>query len=75
LQKTTPSTIRGRVFGLLGTLSSALAPVAMGLAGVVADLVNKNILLIYTSCGAILVIIDILLAMNKEYRNFLSYKS
>ncbi len=75
LQKTTPSAIRGRVFGLLGTLSSALAPVAMGLAGVVADLVNKNIPLIYTSCGTILVIIDILIAMNKEYRDFLSYKS
>jgi MFS family permease len=75
LQKTTPSEIRGRVFGLLGTISSALAPIAMGLAGAVADLVNKNIPLIYISCGAILVVIDIIISLNKEYRHFLSYES
>ena len=74
LQKTTPSEIRGRVFGLLSTLSSALAPLAMGLAGIVADLVNQNIPLIYTTCGAILVIVSIAISLNREFRNFLSYE-
>lgn len=75
LQKTTRSEIRGRVFGLLNTLSLALFPIAMGLAGIVADLVNKNIPLIYTSCGFILVILSIILSMNKDFRNFISYEA
>jgi len=74
LQKTTPSEIRGRVFGLLYTLSLALFPIAMGLSGIVADLVNHNIPLIYITSGVILVILSIILSLNRDFRDFLSYE-
>ncbi|HIP71156.1 MAG TPA: MFS transporter [Anaerolineae bacterium] len=51
LQLTTPGDIRGRVFGLLGTLAGALTPLAMGAAGIIADLTGQNIPLIYIACG------------------------
>lgn len=74
LQITTPGEIRGRVFGLLGTLSSSLAPLAMGLAGVVADLVGQNIPLIYVSCGAIMVVLSLTVLLNRHVRAFLAYE-
>jgi MFS family permease len=51
IQMSTPSEIRGRVFGLLGTMSAGLAPISMGLAGFVADALDRNIPLIYAFCG------------------------
>lgn len=75
LQITTPSEMRGRLFGLLGTISGSLAPVAMGLAGVVADLVNQNIPLIYLACGAIMTVLSLALLLNREVRQFLSYEA
>jgi len=72
LQITTPGEIRGRVFGLLGTLSGSLAPIAMGLAGVVADLVGQNIPLIYLSCGAIMAVLSLAVLLNRHVRDFLA---
>ena len=51
IQLSTPSEFRGRVFGLIATLSGGLTPIAMGLAGIVADLVDKDITLIYLVCS------------------------
>lgn len=73
LQLTTPSEIRGRVFGLLGTLSGAVAPLAMGLSGIVADLLNKNYPLVYIFCGGSMVFITSLVTFNKNYRDYLAY--
>lgn len=75
LQLTTPSEIRGRVFGLLGTLIGAITPIAMGLSGVVADLVDKNIPIIYITCGIFMATFSIIVALNKNYREFLSFES
>ncbi len=74
VQATTPGQIRGRVFGLLATISGSLAPVAMGLAGVVADLLDQNIPLIYVACGAIMTSLSVLIAFNADFRRFLSYE-
>ena len=74
LQLTTPSEIRGRVFALLGTLSGGLAPIAMGLSGVVADLLDRNIPLIFGICGVVALILSIILASNKDFRLFLAYE-
>ncbi|MDZ7264702.1 MAG: MFS transporter [candidate division KSB1 bacterium] len=71
LQFTTPSAIRGRVFGLLGTLVGIISPIAMGLSGAIADLLNQNIPLIYEICGISLASLSILIALNKNYRNYL----
>jgi MFS family permease len=68
VQVTTPNEIRGRVVGLLTALSTALTPVAAGLAGVTADLLDQNIRLLYAGCGAILAAIALILSTNREYR-------
>ena len=72
LQLASPSEFRGRVFGLLATLTSGLAPLGMGIAGVIADLANKNIPAIYATCGVLVLILSIGMAFSKEARDFLT---
>ena len=74
LQITTPSEIRGRVFGLLGTLSMGLMPIGLGLAGVVADWTNHNIPLIFAFCGVVIVLAAVIFSSQREFRSFLSYE-
>jgi MFS family permease len=74
IQVTTPSEIRGRVFGVMGTVSGGLAPLAMGLAGVVADMLNHNIPVIYVACGLTTALMGVLLSMSRDFRNFLAYE-
>ena len=74
LQLSAPSEIRGRVFGLLGTLTSGLAPLGMGVGGVIADLANKNIPAIYAVCGLLVLALSIALVFSKEARNLLMGK-
>ncbi len=73
LQLTTQSEIRGRVFGLLGTLSTGLVPIGMGLAGVVADLVNQDIPLIMAVSGLATSALTVVVAFDRHFREFLSY--
>ncbi|MDY7076348.1 MAG: MFS transporter [Chloroflexota bacterium] len=73
VQITTPGEIRGRVFGLLAAISGSLTPIAMGLAGVVADLVNQNIPLIYVSCGAIMTLLSVLVSLSRDFHGFLAH--
>jgi MFS family permease len=74
LQVTTPDYMRGRIFGLLGTLSQALTPLAMGLSGLIADWSSQNIPLIYIACGGISLVIAITLSMNQKLHDFLAYE-
>lgn len=74
LQVTTPSELRGRVFGLLSTFAMGLAPIGLGLSGIVADLTNQNIPLIFITCGGILAALSILASISREFRNFLEEK-
>ena len=74
LQMTTPSEIRGRVFGVLGTISGGLMPIGIGLAGVIADLAHQNIPAIFMVCGAITGACIVLVSTNREFRNFLAYE-
>ena len=71
LQIAIPSEMRGRVFGLLITLTGGLTPISMGLSGVIADLVNQNIPLIYAVCGIITFSLTILTSFSKNFRIFL----
>lgn len=71
LQMASSSEIRGRVFGLLGTLTSGLAPIGMGIGGVIADLADKNIPAIYVVCGLLVLVLSIVMACSKEARDFL----
>ena len=74
IQLTTPSQIRGRVMGFLGTLAGGLSPLAMGLAGWVADLLNQNIPLLMAICGGTAAVLSALVSLNGEFRSFLSYE-
>lgn len=75
LQLSTPSEIRGRVFGLLGMVAGGLTPIAMGLSGVVADALNQNIPLIYAVSGGIMVLLSILVAFLPQARDLLAYEA
>lgn len=74
VQMTTPADMRGRVFGLLNTLAVGLTPLAMGLSGVVADLVNQNIPLIYRTCGGIALALSLLVVLSERFRALLAYE-
>ena len=72
LQLSVPSEMRGRVFALLNSISGGLAPVAMGLAGVAGDLLDKNIPLIFVICGGLTLLTCVVSAFSKHYREFLN---
>ncbi len=72
VQMTTPSEIRGRVFGVLNALTVGLMPVGMGLGGIVADLLDQNIRLIYFTCGTIMAVLSVAAALSGSYRRFLA---
>ncbi len=74
IQVTTPSEIRGRVVGLLAALSSSLTPIAMGLAGVIADLLHQNIPAIYIGCGAIMTAATLWLSTSRGFRSILAFE-
>ncbi|UCE42146.1 MAG: MFS transporter [Candidatus Aminicenantes bacterium] len=71
LQIAVPSEMRGRVFGLLITLTGGLTPISMGLSGIIADLVNQNIPLIYAVCGITTLLLTIITSFSKNFRAFL----
>lgn len=75
VQVNTPQEIRGRVFGLLATISGAAAPIAMGLSGIVADLLDQNIPLVYLLCSVIMTALMVTISMNREFRAYLSQKT
>ena len=72
LQLATPTEIRGRVFGLLMTITRGLSPLAMGLTGFVADMTHRNIPLIYVVCGAVATLLASNVAVRRECRDFLA---
>jgi MFS family permease len=72
IQVATPSEMRGRVMGLLGTLSGGLIPLGMAVGGVVGDLTNKNVpLILLVTAGTALVITFFMIA-SRECRAFLA---
>ncbi len=72
IQGTTPSEIRGRVLGLLGTLVLGLVPVAQGLSGLLIDAVNKQVTVIYVAVGLICMLLMGLAWSNHTFRKFLA---
>lgn len=73
IQLSTPTEIRGRVFGLLGTLSAGLMPISLGLAGVIADLLDRNIPLIYMVSGLCLLALMPVLIFNKSFHSLMAF--
>jgi len=75
IQLGTADAMRGRMFGLLHTLVGGLTPISMGLTGVVADLLDQNVPLIFVACGVALIAVSIALSFNASFRRFLSADS
>lgn len=71
LQVAVPSGMRGRLFATMGTLTRALSPLSMGIAGVAADLTGQNIPLIYTVCGLLLLVSVTVVIFNRSFQQFL----
>jgi len=72
VQMNTPSEIRGRVFGVLSTLSGGLGPLGMGLGGAVFDLTGQNITMTYLACGVVMAGVILQLATSARLRKYLS---
>jgi MFS family permease len=71
LQAATVSELRGRVMGLLGTLSGGLIPLGMALGGVVGDLTGKNVPLIILVTSGVAFVVVVSLAVRPSCREFL----
>ena len=71
LQGTTPSEIRGRVMGVMSTLALGLIPIAQGLSGLVIDLVDQQVPLIYKSVGLVFAVLVVGALAHREFRAFL----
>lgn len=72
IQGSTPTELRGRVMGLLGTLSGGLVPLGMALGGVVGDLTGKNVPLVVLLCCGLALATTLLLGFRRECREFLA---
>jgi len=67
IQTKTISSMRGRIFGLMGIVTGGLTPIGMGLSGVVFDLVDQSIPTIYIGTGVILLCISMVIYFNKNF--------
>ena len=72
VQLAADSQIRGRVLGLFSTLTLAAIPVAAGVSGVVADLLQQDIASVYTLCGAGLGLSPLILLSSPRARTLLA---
>ena len=67
--------LRGRVMGVVMTVALAIAPLGMGLGGILGDLTDKNLPLIFGLCGALIVAATLLLGLRRPVREFLAFSA
>ena len=65
--------LRGRVMGVVMTVAMGIAPLGMALGGVLGDLTDKNLPLIFGLCGALIVLATLLLGSRRSVREFLAF--
>jgi len=73
-QMTIPSEMRGRVFGLMATLSTSLAPISMGMIGVIMEIVHNNVGIIFMVQGVAYLCLILLVAADRHCREFFAYQ-
>jgi MFS family permease len=73
LQERTPSAVRGRVMGLLGTVAGIMTAMGMGIGGIITDLSGQNIPAIYLAAGLVMLGLASLLAGSGAVRRFLTF--
>jgi DHA3 family macrolide efflux protein-like MFS transporter len=69
-QKVIPEELRGRVFGTLDSINGGLVPLSLALSGVLIDLLNKNILLIFFFIFILYSLLALVFVLNKPIRHF-----
>ena len=70
-QVSIPTEMRGRVLGMMGTLSNALNPLGMGAAGIAADLTRQNIPIVFIGTGVLAVVLSVPVVASRAYRDFM----
>ncbi len=71
MQATTPDHLRGRVMSVMMTLIMGTMPIAMGLAGVLADAVDQNVPLLFVGGGIAAGCIVTVMGRGRAFREFL----
>jgi len=72
IQAGTPSEVRGRVMGLVGTLGGGLVPLGMTLGGIVGDLTNKNAPLVFAVSAGTALCVTLFMISSRSCREFLA---
>lgn len=72
-QVATRGELRGRVMGLVMTLTNAASPLGMVVGGILGDLSGKNIPLIYGICSAMIVAVVFLVGFRPSVREYLTF--
>lgn len=75
LQINIPEQIRGRVMGVISSLSGALMPLGMGISGIVADLVDMRIPLIFCVSASCILVCVVIAMLQKETIQYLAYET
>ena len=71
MQATTPDRLRGRVMSVMMTLIMGTMPIAMGLAGVLADAVDQNVPVLFIGGGIAAGCIVTVMGSGRAFREFL----
>lgn len=69
-QKVIPEALRGRVFGTLDSVNGGLAPLSFALSGVIIDVLNKNILLLFFIISMVYGLLAVAFVLNGPIRQF-----
>ncbi|NLT24252.1 MAG: MFS transporter [Syntrophorhabdus sp.] len=69
-QKVIPDKLRGRVFGTLDSINGALAPLSFAVGGVVIDLLNKNLFILFFVIFAVYTVLAVVFVLSRSIRHF-----
>lgn len=69
-QKVIPDQLRGRVFGTLDSINGGLVPLSFALSGIIIDLMNKNILMLFSIIFGLYTLLAIAFVFNRPIRHF-----
>jgi sugar phosphate permease len=69
-QQVIPAEFRGRVFGTLDSINGGLVPLSLALGGVVIDLLDKNISLLFLGIFVVYALLAVVFMLDRSIRGF-----
>lgn len=72
VQASTPSAVRGRVTSVLVSLASGVTPLGLAIGGLLGDLTDKNVPLVYAVCGIAAAVSAAIAILRPSARAFLA---